>query len=183
MPDFLPAFIASVIGILQSSFLLSAFFFIPILAVRGVRDFLVQRSKKMSWVKSVFLAIFAVSFLSVFLLNAYFNFLSFLGPHISEPFSRPILDYLILAFFYLARTLVVSLVVSILLLPLAFIGSFLSENVSTRLGKGKNPNPVLSIAVVFISTWIVSALVLTGILLAARSVPAAIIHFIFFAFW
>lgn len=177
-PEILENLLFSAVDLLRGSLYIVPPLFVLVAAGRWLNS-KIRASTKWSWVSTAFLSTFTVMLLAV--LFAYFlPILDALQTQsigeVPEPFA-PSLGTMLASFaFGLVKAVAAALVISVLLMPLEFVGLSIFEAISRRLPK---MHPLVSLALTCYIAAIVSAAVILFI------VPEAItgmLYFIYFGF-
>ncbi len=168
----------SVLDLLKGSFIAAVPIFVIILAARWLLG-KIQKKTKWNWLFCAFAATYAV--LWVMLLFVYFiPFLLGLNQSISvqgeipSVFAPPSGSYLMSFLYGLFKVTIAAAVISLLLLPLELIGSFIFEWVNKRLPKA---HPLLGL---FITTYLAS---IVGVAILLFIIPEAVTGVLFFIYY
>ncbi|MFH1256250.1 MAG: hypothetical protein V1494_03060 [Candidatus Diapherotrites archaeon] len=168
---------ASIFEFLKGSFINSIPLFIIVLFGMWLKEKL-KRKYRLSWVKSVFAATFIICLALIAFANLQPWFFA-LGEQTAGTAPPVISETILDSVFFAAATLVLfflkALVVSLVLLPLEFVGAFVSEAIEKKFKWH-------SLARLYISVFVMTAIASALILFAFPWILTGIIYLVFFTF-
>jgi len=175
--DFLALVFSSFVDLLRGSFVASIPIFIAVLIGLWLKE-KIKKKYRLSWVKSVFAATYILSFILIAAMNLVPWLLALGEQTIGTPppdLSGTILDSVIFAAATIFLLFAKALAVSLIILPLCFIGAFVSEAIEKRFKRH-------SIARIYAAAFIMSVFVSVLLLFVFPWALGGIIYLVLFTF-
>jgi len=172
-------FLISLIDLLKISLFFSVILFVPYLFSLKVRSFIQSKRKDLNWIKSTYLTSFVISFAVIFFIYVYFPLSAMLGESYEVPVAPLLLDVVLFIIFAFLRIIAKSIVLSLLLMPICFIGAF-AHALLLKDRDEKEFSLLKKLLFRFIGLWFVLIVLTFSVLTFLSEAFVAIIYFIFF---
>jgi hypothetical protein len=152
-------FFLAVIDLLRLSLIVAIPAFLIVLAAQRLNAFIKKRLK-LSWIATAFLATFAamlpitfIAYLAPFLVG--YSSSPFAGMPVPDFLQLTAIDYTMAVISTIIKNIITAFVLSVLLLPLIFLATYLDEKLGQKLKVPKLANTFLAIFITAAISWII----------------------------